>query len=368
MTTLINLLSWMPGYSGFGSYVQRVIPGVEGTCLQLNQVGAPVLLPSVHCQITTPGLASGRRMRFLQSNRLLQHGLDLDGVLLANGCDFREFEAIYSPFFDALLSRQQLPQLITCHDLTPLVQPNSRKAWLRYRFWQPRHVRAATRLIAISRYVADQLIAFGASPDRVVVIPNGITIARPRVKAPASDNLLVLARHDRNKNLPGFLRCLAGVQARLPRWRGTVLIVGRSGGRQTALIRRAIQGLPRPWQVQLVERLSSQELIKSLRGSLALVSASVEEGFDYPVLEAKAEGIPTLVSDIPVHREFHSQSSLLFPPNDDGGIFAGELSHLLNDQFCWNQLSEAGVCLAQSMTVAKQQQSIRSEIISLHRS
>jgi len=365
MTTLVNLLPWLPGYSGFGSYVQRVMPGVQGTCLQLNPAGAPVMLPNDHCQIATPGWAPGRLMRLLQRYSLLQHGLDLNAVLAENGRNPGDFDAIYSPFFDALLCWPDLPQLITCHDLTPLVQSNSRKAWLRYRFWQPRHVQAASRLIAISRYVADQLVGFGASPDRVVVIPNGITVHRPRVVRPASENLLVLARHDLNKNLPGFLHCLAGVQRRLPNWKGTVVIVGRSGGHQSALVRKAMDCLPRPGQVQLLEQLSSQDLIDTLRGSLALVSASTEEGFDYPVLEAKAEGIPTLISDIPVHREFHSQSSLFFPVADDGEIFAAHLSSLILDSLSWNQLSEEGFRLAQNLSVAEQQRAISHELVSL---
>ena len=34
MTRLINLLSWLPGHSGFGSYVQRVVPQLDGLRLQ----------------------------------------------------------------------------------------------------------------------------------------------------------------------------------------------------------------------------------------------------------------------------------------------------------------------------------------------
>ena len=365
MTTLVNLLSWLPGFSGFGSYVQRVMPGVEGRCLQLNGAGEPVLSAHHQCLTMLPGWAGSRRLRLLQRYSMLQHGLNLDAVLASHGHRLHDFEAIYSPFFDALLCWPQCPQLITCHDLTPLVQSNSRKAWLRYRFWQPRHVRAATRLIAISRYVADQLIAFGASPDRVVVIPNGIGIARPRVLEPAGDNLLVLARHDANKNLPGLMRCLAGVQRRLPHWRGTVTIVGRGSGPQHALVCQLRAGLPRPEQVVLVERLSPEALITTLRSSLALVSASTEEGFDYPVLEAKAEGIPTLISDIPVHREFHHESSLFFPTDDDGETFAAHLSALLLDRSTWRQLSEQGYRLAERLNVAEQQRAIRHEIATL---
>ena len=37
---LDQLAVWQPGHSGFGSYVQRVVPGIPGTRLQLDaQVG-----------------------------------------------------------------------------------------------------------------------------------------------------------------------------------------------------------------------------------------------------------------------------------------------------------------------------------------
>ena len=75
-------------------------------------------------------------------------------------------------------------------------------------------------MVAISRHVADQLIAFGMASDRVVVVPNGIAVVRPPVPAPASEDLLVIARHDANKNLVGLLKALATAQQRLPQWRG----------------------------------------------------------------------------------------------------------------------------------------------------
>ena len=73
-------------------------------------------------------------MRFLQRYSLVQHGVDLSALLQREGIKRNQLEAIYSPFFDALLCWPEVPQLITCHDLTPLVASNSRKAWLRYRF------------------------------------------------------------------------------------------------------------------------------------------------------------------------------------------------------------------------------------------
>ena len=362
MAQLINLLSWLPGHSGFGSYVQRVVPGLPGLRLQLDAAGRGVLVDPEIWLPNPPPQAPRQPMALLQRYGLVQHGLSLPSLLAQRDLAVAQLEVIYSPFFEALLGWPQVPQLITCHDLTPLVLPNSRKAWLRYRLWQPRHLRCATRVLAISRYVADQLLDFGVAAARIAVVPNGIEVVRERITTPASEDLLVLARHDANKNLPALLQALAGVQRRLPDWRGVVRIVGR-GGRQSQLLKHLWRQLPRPEQVHWIPSLAPQELVQHLRQSLALISSSVEEGFDYPVLEAKAEGLPTLISTIPVHREFHAGSSLFFPPHDDGSVLAAHLQQLRQDPCAWQQLSTAGYHLAQQMGVAAQVAQIRELMV-----
>ena len=364
---LINLLSWLPGHSGFGSYVQRVVPGLDGLRLQLGADGRGLLQGRDDWVSDPPVWAPGRSMRFLQRYSLVQHGLDLPAVLQRHGFAADQLDAIYSPFFDALLCWPEVPQLITCHDLTPLVASNSRKAWLRYRLWQPRHCRVATRLIAISRYVADQLVAFGVDSERIEVIPNGIHIQRPPVLAPSTQDLVALARHDVNKNVPALLRGIHQLQRLCPQWSGTLHIVGRVG-RQSSLLRRLHRALPRPAQVKLIDALPQAELVALVRASLVLLSASTEEGFDYPVLEAKAEGIPTLISDIAVHREFHEGSSLFFPIDDDGTALAAQVRALLSDGSLWQHLSRAGCALARTLTVEAQTAQIADQIRSVSRS
>ncbi|MDC0316009.1 glycosyltransferase, partial [Synechococcus sp. AH-551-G15] len=157
------------------------------------------------------------------------------------------------------------------------------------------------------------------------------------------------------------LKSMAGVQRLLPQWRGTLRIVGRES-RLTQGLKQLVTELPRPDQVQWVVSLTLEELLLRLRSSLALVSASTEEGFDYPVLEAKAEGIPTLISDIPVHREFHNSSSLFFPIDDTGESLAAHIKALCSGDSTWKQLSIQGYDLAQSMSVERQQLAIRSHL------
>ena len=366
MTQLINLLSWQPGHSGFGSYVKRVVPRIDGLRLQLGPLGQLALVLPGQWSPEPPSRAPGLSMSFLQRYSLVQHGVDLSALLQREGIKRNQLEAIYSPFFDALLCWPEVPQLITCHDLTPLVASNSRKAWLRYRFWQPRHCRAATRLIAISRHVADQLVEFGVESERIEVIPNGIQILRPPVFSPSSHDLVALARHDLNKNLPALFRGIDQLQRHWPEWSGTLRIIGR-GGPQSPMVHRLHKCLPRPEQVELIDALPQGELVAVVRASMALLSASAEEGFDYPVLEAKAEGIPTLITDIPVHREFHSGSSMFFPVDDDGRSLAKLVIDLCRDASLWRQLSLRGLELARSLSVERQVDAISSQINSFSR-
>lgn len=361
MTCLINLLSWLPGHSGFGSYVKRVVPQVSGLRLQLDADGSPTLLSESAWTTSPPGWSPSRRLRFLQRYSLVQHGVDLSLLLSGFGLSDSNIDVIYSPFFDALFEFPSTPQLITCHDLTPLIVSNSRKAWFRYRFWQPRHCRAATRLIAISQHVADQLVAFGLKSADIEVIPNGIAISRPKVTAPQSQDLLVLARHDKNKNLEALLKGVAVLQQKKSAWNGVLRIIGRPGS-ETKALQRLCQSLPDPNQVQWISHVSQETLIALLRTSMALISASIEEGFDYPVLESKAEGIPTIISDIPVHREFHDGSSLFFSPHDDGTTFAQCTETLTGDLPLWLQLSDMGYGVASCYSLERQASHIQSQI------
>ena len=102
MTQLINLLSWQPGHSGFGSYVQRVVPRIDGLRLQLGPIGELALLLPGQWSPEPPARAPGLPMRFLQRYSLVQHGVDLSALLQREGIKRNQLEVIYSPFFDAL--------------------------------------------------------------------------------------------------------------------------------------------------------------------------------------------------------------------------------------------------------------------------
>jgi glycosyltransferase involved in cell wall biosynthesis len=171
-------------------------------------------------------------------------------------------------------------------------------------------------------------------------------------------DLVMLARHDKNKNVAYVMRAFGRLLEQQPNWTGRLLVVGRRG-RQSDDLQKIQRNLPRPELVALIESIDNGDLCKMLRNCLALISASTMEGFDYPVLEANAEGLPTLISDIPVHREIHEDTSLTFGLDDDGSQLIKMITQLTKDNTLWEHLSTKGYTKAKNMGLEQQRHQIR---------
>ena len=79
---------------------------------------------------------------------------------------------------------------------------------------------------------------------------------------------------------------------------------------------------------------------EALLRATALVTASRDEGFGIPVIEAMALGTPAVVSDIPIFREVGGAGALFVDPDDPAGFAAAVRS--LEDDATWQRLSRAG--------------------------
>ena len=72
-----------------------------------------------------------------------------------------------------------------------------------------------------------------------------------------------------------------------------------------------------------------------------MVYPSVYEGFGIPVVEAIANGAPTIVSDIPIFREV-TNGAALFVPLDDPEALCEAYAKLENDSVARSALVEDG--------------------------
>ena len=95
----------------------------------------------------------------------------------------------------------------------------------------------------------------------------------------------------------------------------------------TDVERRGLEGLAPPGSLTCHDGASDEDYHETLRSALALVTASHDEGFGIPLVEAMAAGIPVVVSDIPVFREVGGSAALFCEP-DDPVAFAGAVRQL----------------------------------------
>jgi glycosyltransferase involved in cell wall biosynthesis len=76
-----------------------------------------------------------------------------------------------------------------------------------------------------------------------------------------------------------------------------------------------------------------------LRRATALVTASRDEGFGIPLVEAMGLGTPVVVSDIPVFREVGGDAAAYVPPDDVAGFVRAVRE--LDDPAVWERRSAA---------------------------
>lgn len=351
MAILFNLLPYRPTTTGLSLYVHRLLsawPISPPTHLSLSSSGTPC----ISLNPFLPQVQTSTWFRFLQDQSLVQHSVSLRSLF-----GFQPPDLVYSPYPDYLFQLRGVPQVITCHDLIPLYYPNSQRAYLRSRFYLSRHFRRSDWVIAISRTVADQLISTGIHPNRIEVIPNGVPSASDPISGPSSFDCLLVSRHSIHKNISYALLAFAHLLRLEPGWPGNLVVVG-SQGRCTAGLLRLERQLGLLGRIRWLSYLTDEDLSHLYRTSLCLVSPSLMEGFDYPLAEAQAHGLPTLASNIPVHREFHQVTSLLFELDDQGVTMAHQIQSIGRDPALWRHLSLAGLSNSQSLSLHRQARDI----------
>jgi glycosyltransferase involved in cell wall biosynthesis len=83
---------------------------------------------------------------------------------------------------------------------------------------------------------------------------------------------------------------------------------------------------------------TDEDYFDLLTHSTALVSASRDEGFGIPLVEAMSLGTPVVVSDIPIFHEIGGEAALFADVNDPQA-FADAITSLTNES-TWSQVSE----------------------------
>ena len=193
----------------------------------------------------------------------------------------------------------------------------------------------ADEVVTVSETVAAEIAQHRLTRRRVSVVPNAADAAPLPAAAPGprERSIVYMGAFIGYKDVPTLVRA-AGL---LPGW--TLHLASRipEGARAS------LQALATSSGARLVfhDGVDDAEYARLLDAATALVSASRDEGFGIPVVEAMTRGVPTVLTDIPIFREVGGDAAL-FAAAGDAEAFAAAIRRL-EDPEEWARRSAAAL-------------------------
>ena len=260
-----------------------------------------------------------------------------------------DIDLFWSPLM-TLPTRMPIPGVVTIHDLTTLLLPETHrlKNRLTTRPFLARTVEVATRIAVDSQSTARDLRErLPGSADKLHVVYPGID----GDFVPAADEEVAATR--RSVGCPsGYLLYVGTVEPRknlsllLDVWQELrrddesfppLVVAGAYGWGSRALVRR-IERLEGSG-LHYLGRLGRRRLVELFQAATVFVYPSLYEGFGLPPAEAMACGIPTVVSDRSSLPEVAGDAGVLFDP-DRPAQLAERLRRIVGDPGFAAELSE----------------------------
>lgn len=259
-----------------------------------------------------------------------------------------EPSVVFSPMQTMGSWGRHYPLVLTVHDLIYYrhPQPPPRFSWPLRLLWRLYHLSWWPQRLLLNR--ADAVVTVSQTTERlierhrltrrrVVVVPNagsstpdlGLTADRS-----GSRSLVYTGTFMPYKNVELLVTALR----ELPGF--TLHLISPITDRER---RRLLQLAPDD-SVVFHNGATDEDYLQTLSGALALVTASRDEGFGLPVVEAMAVGTPVVVSDIEIFREVGGSAALFADPDDPTAFAAAVLA--LTDPDEWRHRSES--CRRQS--------------------
>ena len=181
-----------------------------------------------------------------------------------------------------------------------------------YRVRTTKGLRAANCVVSVSQVTMQRLLKFYGPLNRTEVIYHGISISKSQTKGKEDRYFAVGNLSDKEKNMAA----LAEVADLLPH----PLTVASSENDDMP---------PKQKNLQLLGKLTQNEVTQWLATSRFFISPSLYDSFGLTTLEAAERGCVLLLSDIESNHEIWQDNALYFDPRDLESLI--KLTHELSD-------------------------------------
>lgn len=211
------------------------------------------------------------------------------------------------------------PSVVTVHDLGPLLHPEvvaetSRRfpELIRVAIERGAWVQTATEAVA-----AEVRSHFAVAPDRLVVIPNGVSVPASTVPGKGREltgfarYVLALGTIEPRKRLADLVRAFDLVADAHP---DLGLVIAGPRGWNTVAFDKALTACRHRDRVRMLGFVDDTSSL--LADALVLAYPSLYEGFGLPPLEAMAVGVPVVAADIAALQEVLGDAASLVAVGD----------------------------------------------------
>jgi glycosyltransferase involved in cell wall biosynthesis len=171
----------------------------------------------------------------------------------------------------------------------------------------------ANRLKRVMPFLADRIVPVGLSQSPTFL---AAPERPPALRLPRSFYLTV-GRLNVRKNIGPLIHALFTNQLISPDF--PLVVVGQPNGAQEESSPTVLEAA-RTQSVVFTGYVSDGELKALYRACTAFIFPSKDEGFGLPVLEARSQGAPLILSDIAPFRELGTEADIFFNPCDPQSI------------------------------------------------
>jgi glycosyltransferase involved in cell wall biosynthesis len=271
-----------------------------------------------------------------------------------------DFDVVFSPMQTMGSRGRKYRLVLTVHDLIYYVHrtPPRQFSWFVRALWRLYHLawwpqrmllNGADAIVAVSQTTKDLIARHRLTRRPVFVVHNATDLTL------ASESDAVAVRNRRNLVYMGSFMpyknvdVLAQAMQHLPEYTLHLL------SKVPVAERRRLESMAPAGSLVFHNGVTDGEYLDLLASSVALLTASLDEGFGIPLIEAMNVGTPVIVSDIPIFREIGGDAALFVDPRSASGFahavrllddpdFWGEMSRRAREQaqeFSWTQSAQA---------------------------
>ena len=267
-------------------------------------------------------------------------------------------------------------EVVTVHDVFPLTGRDYSTPEFQRKFSALllEAVKRAARVIAVSRYTADQLVQHaGVRREKIRVIHEGVdsparlltpeerSQERQRLVGQGNRMLLSVGALQTRKNTLNALRALASLP---PSYR---LVLAGGEGHGSEAIHDFIRKERLESRVVVLGHVPAAHLPVLYQAASVLVFPSFEEGFGLPVLEAMAHGLPVVAAHTSSLPEVGGDAALYCDPHEPRDI-AEKIMRIAEDTALREEMIAGGLARARQFTwrrTAEQTCQVYDEVLAM---